>query len=180
MTTPWITALSTYSTTRESILEHRFLADVASCLWRRGEFDFSISHGEVDNSGYDVIIEACGVTRHIQLKAVHRDGRVRNFPVQRRLAEKPSGCVVLIRHDARTLDVVDYGWFGGAPGEKLPSLGEKPARHTKGDSTGFKAERPAIRLLSLTSLRPAGNVEWLVDQLFGANLLAPAKQGLTP
>ncbi len=169
MDDPWITALSTYSSTRESILEHRFLADVASCLWRRGEFDFAISHSEVDNSGYDVIVEARGITRHIQLKATRHGGSTRDFPVQRRLEDKTSGCVILMIHDTRTLAVIGYGWFGGEPGRVMPPLGDKMAKHNKGNSTGFKAERPALRTLARSRFEAVDDTAALVDRLFGAD-----------
>ncbi|MBL8649387.1 MAG: hypothetical protein JNL35_03170 [Sphingopyxis sp.] len=167
MTNLWIDALSAYSTTRENILEHRFLADVASRLWQRGEFAFAISHSEVDNSGYDVILEACGVTRHVQLKAMHTEGSTDSFKVQQRLAEKPSSCLVLIVHDARTLDIEHYRWFGGAPGEKMPFLGDKIATHTKGNSDGFKAPRPTIRELAKSRFVKLADIDALVDRLFG-------------
>ncbi|OHC98747.1 MAG: hypothetical protein A2885_16995 [Sphingopyxis sp. RIFCSPHIGHO2_01_FULL_65_24] len=169
MTDLWIDALSAYSTTRESVLEHRFLADVASCLWKRGEFAFAISHSEVDNSGYDVILEACGITRHVQLKAMHVEGTADSFKIQQRLEEKPSSCVVLIVHDARTLAIDHYRWFGGAPGEKMPSLGDKIAVHTKGNSDGFKAQRPAIRELAKSRFAKLADIDALVDHLFGTD-----------
>lgn len=171
MTDPWLTALSNYSTTRESILEHRFLADVAGQLWAEGEFGMSVSHSEVDNAGYDVIVEARGITRHIQLKALHLKGRARDFPIQQRLQDKPSGCVVLIRHDAHTLSVKRYEWFGGQPGAKMPSPGDQIARHSKGNALGFKAERPAIRLLRRTAFTPLSDIAELTTRLFGAATL---------
>lgn len=38
MDTPWVTALSTYSATREKVLEHRFIAEISAELWSRGHF----------------------------------------------------------------------------------------------------------------------------------------------
>ncbi len=167
LSSDWITALSTYSSTREKILEHRFIADVTSELWRRGVFDFAVSHSEVDNSGYDVIIEAIGVTRHIQLKAMQIGGARREFGLQLRLGDKQSGCVVLMLHNPMTLTVEQYRLFAGNPGETLPPLGDRMVRHTKGDATGRKAERPALRNIALTSFQPVSNVVELVDALFG-------------
>lgn len=160
---PWITALSTFSATREKVLEHRFVADVSAELWRRGQFDFSVSWSEVDNSGYDVILEAGGVTRHVQLKAMHLNSSTTEFPVQARLESKPSACVVLMLHDARTLGIHAYRWFGAAPGAPLPSLGDLVGKHTRGE----KAERPSIRRLQKRRFEPVENVAALVDRLFG-------------
>lgn len=159
----WITALSTYSSTREKILEHRFLADVTSELWRRGIFDFAVSHSEVDNSGYDVILEARGVTRHVQLKAVRAGGSTDGISLQLRLGDKPAGCAVLMVHDLRTLAIEQYRWFGGEPGQPLAALGEKITRHPRS-----KSERPAHRDIRLTRFEPLNDVRALVDRLFGA------------
>ena len=164
----WITALSNHSTTRESILEHRFLADVAAQLWSEGEFGLSISHSEVDNAGYDVIVEARGVTRHIQLKTLHQRGKARYFSIQHRLQDKPSGCIVLIRHDAKSLAVTHYEFVGGLPGEKLSLSGGKTARHTKGDAQGFKTERPALRLLPRSAFTVMPSMAALTERLFGS------------
>jgi hypothetical protein len=168
--TPWITALSTRSATREKILEHRFLADVASELWRRGAFDLSVSFSEVDNSGYDVIIEVGDVVRHVQLKAMREGGKRRDFDLQLRLAEKPSGCAILMIHDAVTLRISGYRIFAGAPGEALAALGERIVRHVKGNAIGFKAERPALRAVALAKFDPVADVRALVDRLFGVAL----------
>lgn len=166
----WTTALSNYSATRERILQHRFLADICGELWRLGEFDFAVSHSEVDNSGYDVILEARGILRHIQLKAMHQAARRRSFDVQMRLGGKPNGCVVLMIHDAQTLAVESYRWFGRAPGEGLPELGAKITRHSKGNADGVKAQRPALREVPLSQFAAVGDVGELVGRLFG---LAP-------
>ncbi len=167
----WITALSTFSSTREKILEHRFIAVVTAELWRRGHFDFAVSHSEVDNSGYDVILEIGAVTRHVQLKAMQAGGMRRDFGLQVRLQSKPSACAVLMLHEPRTLAISGWRFFGGAPGEVLPDLGERAVRHTKGDRTGFKADRPALRSVPIARFDPVPNVASLVDRLFGAAAL---------
>lgn len=166
----WIAALSNYSATRERILQHRFLADVCGELWRLGEFDFAVSHSEVDNSGYDVILEARGILRHIQLKAMHKAARRRSFDVQMRLGDKPNGCVVLVIHDPQTLAVESYRWFGHAPGIGLPELGTKVTRHSKGNAQGVKAERPALREVPISQFAAVPDVGELVSRLFGPAL----------
>ncbi|HEX4695101.1 hypothetical protein [Sphingomonas sp.] len=163
----WITALSTFSSTREKILEHRFVSDVTSELWRRGIFDFAVSHSEVDNSGYDLIIEAGSTVRHIQLKAMQVSGARRDFGLQLRLADKPSGCAVLMLHDPTTLSIAEYRLFAGTAGNPLPSLGDKAVWHTKGNALGVKAERPALRSIPISSFLPVQDTIALVDRLFG-------------
>lgn len=164
---PWINALSTYSSTREKVLEHRFIADVTAGLWARGIFDFAVSHSEVDNSGYDLILEARGVTRHVQLKAMHLRSTTAEFPVQARLEQKPSACVILMLHDVRTLAIAQYRWFGGAPGARLPSLGARIGKHGRPNIQGIKSERPAIRRLAKREFETITDVPTLVERLFG-------------
>ncbi|MEQ1495793.1 MAG: hypothetical protein ABL912_08530 [Novosphingobium sp.] len=163
----WKTAASTYSTTREMILEHRFLADLTSTLWSDGIFDFSVSHSEVDNSGYDVIIEAGSVTRHIQLKGMQAGGKRSDFDLQLRLQDKPSACAVVLIHDPKTLAIEEYRLFAGAPGDPIPALGEKIAKHSKGDSDGYKAQRPSLRNVPLSRFVPVADIAVLAGLLFG-------------
>lgn len=165
----WITALSTFSSTREKILEHRFIAEVTSELWRRAQFDFAVSHSEVDNSGYDLIMEVGRVTRHIQLKAMQSTGKRRDFDLQIRLGEKASGCAILMLHDPISLAIERYCLFAAGPGVPLPHLGDKMVRHTKGDAQGVKAERPALRNVPITMFVPVDGIGELVDRLFGAH-----------
>ena len=165
----WVTALSTYSATREKSLEHRFISEVTSELWRRAIFDFAVSHSEVDNSGYDVIIEATGIARHIQLKAMQLDGKRRDFNLQMRLADKPLGCAVLMLHDPVTLAITGFRFLAGLPGAKLPPLGDKLARKTKGNAQGYKAAKPAFRAVPIAAFAPVDGMPMLVDRLFGRN-----------
>jgi hypothetical protein len=123
-----------------------------------------VSHSEVDNSGYDVIVEANGVSRHIQLKAMRIGGGRKSFDLQLRLGDKPSGCAILMLHEPRSLAVTGYRWFGGLPGQKLPLLGSKLTRHTRGS----KAERPALREVPIGSFEAVDGVGALVDRMFGA------------
>jgi hypothetical protein len=163
----WTVALSTWSTTREKVLEHRFIAEVTAAIWRAGRFDFSVSHSEVDNSGYDVIIEVGAVIRHIQLKAMQISGTRRDFGLQVRLADKPSACAVLMIHDTKTLEIKQWRLFAGLPGAPIPSLGDKPVKHTKGDQSGFKAVRPALRNVPFSAFMQVSGTTELVRKLFG-------------
>jgi ADP-ribosyl-[dinitrogen reductase] hydrolase len=135
------------SSLREKMLEHVFLADLSRALWRQGRRDFEILRAEVDRGGYDVVVECGGVTRHIQLKSTHRNGKAREVPIQLALGSKPSGCVVWLMYDPMTMELGPFYWFGGAPGELLPDLGGKVVRHTKGNKDGVKAERRGLRML---------------------------------
>ena len=172
MSDPWVAALSLRSSTREKVLEHRFLAEVCSELWRLQCFDFSVARGEVDDGGFDVVFEVGDLIRHVQLKAKHIDGRAARYAIQTALTRKPSACVVVMVHDPKTLEIDHYRFFGGAPGEGLPDLGDREVRHTKGNALGQKAVRPALRNVPLGAFEKVESTVQLIPHLFGHHLAA--------
>lgn len=153
----------TYSSLREKMLEHAFLTELARALWRSGRRDFEFLRAEVDRGGYDVAVECGGVLRHIQLKSRHRAGKATEVSLALALADKPSGCAVWIDYDPLTLDIGPFLWFGGAPGEKLPALGDKVTRHSKGN----KQERPAHRTIKRSGFKTIETMDALAVTLFG-------------
>lgn len=137
-----------FSSYREQLLEHLFVGALLQHLWIRGVHQVDVLHSEVDAAGYDVVIECASIVRHIQLKATGLGGTRANVNLNVKLAEKPSGCVVWLYFEPQTLNLGPFLWFGGDPGCPLPPLTEfRTGRHTKADATGYKAERPNIRLV---------------------------------
>jgi hypothetical protein len=56
------------------------------------------------------------------------------------------------------------------PGEALPDLGKRVARHTKGNKEGVKAERPNIRLLARPRFEKLASMGAVAQALFGVAL----------
>jgi hypothetical protein len=110
------------SSFRESIIEHSFLGELLRYLWETAEMPIEVLKPIVDHAGYDIVIECSGIVRHIQLKAKKSSGKSRQVGVHERLAAKPSGCVLIVLCDPNSLNVVDFKWFGGKPGEPLPPI----------------------------------------------------------
>jgi ADP-ribosyl-[dinitrogen reductase] hydrolase len=156
-----------HSSSLEKLLEYRFLADLTTVLWRRGERTIEILRAEVDNSGYDVAIEVSSILRHVQLKARRQGGKRNKVGINIRLAQKPSGCVVWMDYHPETLELGPFLWFGSAPGKPLPPLGDKAGRHTKGDKDGIKAARPGIREVPRSRFQRFDTIEQLANALFG-------------
>jgi hypothetical protein len=157
------------SSTREKVLEHLFVGDLLRCLWRRGVRDVEVLRPEVDKGGYDVVLESQGVIRHVQLKSSHRTAKTREVGINTVLAQKPSGCVIWILFDPAAMELGPFLWFGGQPGSPLPALGDRIGRHSKGDSTGRKAERPAIRLLRRQAFEALPAMDAVAAALFFGN-----------
>jgi hypothetical protein len=158
-----------YSSFREKLIEHLFVGELLKLSWQSEECGLEVAKPEVDNSGYDLIAEANGVVRHIQLKSTYHGGKARTQKIHMRLSDKPSGCVVWIYFNEDTLDLGPFLYFGEKPGEPLSSLeGSTTARHTKGDQNGHKAERPNLKVLNKGRFKLYKSVSEIYHALFGA------------
>lgn len=158
------------SSALEHVLEHIFLSELLQEAWfRRGKV-VDVLHTSVDAFGYDVALEMNGIVRHVQLKGRRKAGRTSSYKVSQVLGERRSGCVVVMLWELNVeTDRIDlaYRWFGGEPGEKLPGLGEKIAKHTKGDASGTKKERGAVRVVGLGRFDKPCGIGDLLEKLFG-------------
>ncbi len=155
------------SALREVILEHLFIGEVQRHLWRLGIHDVEVLRSEFDAAGYDLVISRGDLTRHIQLKASRENGARRHVNVNRKLAAKPSGCVIWIMVDDE-LSAVRYLWFGNGPGEPLPSLdGLVTSRHTKANMDQEKVERPNLCDVPKSLFRVLNDVPDIVELLLG-------------
>jgi hypothetical protein len=160
-------ALFLDSSLREKLIEHVFVGDLLRLLWRRNTLDVEVLRAEVDRGGYDLVLECNNVLRHIQFKSSHRGAKTSEVTVNLKLADKPSGCVIWVLFDQETLQLGPYLWFGGAPGLRLPALGDKIARHSKADSSGHKAERPNLRIVRRRCFTELKTMDEVIDALFG-------------
>jgi hypothetical protein len=161
------TAHKENSSFREKVLEHLFVADLLRYLWRHGITDAEILTAEVDNAGYDVVVECNGFIRHIQLKSSHDGSTTAEQKLNIRLASKPSGCVIWLIFDPQTVDFQRFLWFGGVPGSRLPDVTEfRTGKHSKANAQGHKAERPNIRVVSKGKFEVLLSISDVVDRLF--------------
>jgi hypothetical protein len=159
---------SLFSSHREMILEHLFAGEVMRRVWLSGVKRLEILKPQVDDGGYDLVLEANSIMRHIQLKATFKGSKVARFNVHMALAEKPSGCVVVQVFDPLTLKADHYLWFGAESKERLPDIsGFAVAKHTKGNSLGKKLERPSTRIIPRSKFVRLNSVEELAERLFG-------------
>ncbi len=156
-----------HSSLREKILEHLFIGEILKHLWKKNIRDIEVLKAEVDSGGYDVVISCNGISRHIQLKASYNGASTSSQKVQLSLGTKPSGCVIWMQFDQKSLDLGPFFWFGSGPGHTLPDItGKKVATHTKGNAQGEKLERPNLRVLKKADFTKLTMIEEVVFRLF--------------
>jgi hypothetical protein len=154
------------------LLEHLFAGEIMRHMWLHGVVRLEILKPQVDDGGYDLVLEANEVIRHIQLKASFRGSTTSTFPINSALSQKPSGCIIVLRFEADTMQLGPFLWFGGPPGKPLPPLEKfKIAKHTKANAQGVKNERPGIRSVPMTRFERLSSIEEVATKLFGAMAL---------
>lgn len=159
---------------REQLLEHLLIGDLLKHSWLHAGATLEVSQPSIDRSGHDVVLEANGVTRHLQLKSSSHAASTPAQKVHLGLASKPSGCVVWTRFDRATMKLGPFLFFGAEPGFPLPSLDAfKVAKHTKGNKEGVKMERRNLRVVRMSQFRKIADVSALYMALFGAGIADP-------
>lgn len=168
---PGTTYHSIHSSYREMVLEHLFVGEVMKHGWRNELPRIEMLKSQVDNSGYDLVLEANSIMRHIQLKASHVGATTPKVAINTELEKKPSGCVVWMFFESDALEFKYFLWFGGLPGEPLGSLEQfKTATHNKRNSQGVKTYRPNIKDLPKSAFTRLESIKALIFRLFGTQL----------
>lgn len=164
-----------HSSRRENLIEHLFIGEVLRYLWCVGHQDVDVLRAETDAGGYDVVIEANSVIRHIQLKSSANDAKTARQKINVELWKKPSGCVIWVRFDASTISLGPYKWYGGPAGTRLTARSDPDtlprAKHSKANAQGEKGERKNIRVLNGGDFEEVQSVADLVERLFGITAL---------
>ena len=155
----------------EQMVEHVFLSEVLQEAWYGFKEKVAVLRPEVDNEGYDLVLECCGVVRHVQLKTSKSDAKTAVHNVHIALADKLSGCVVWLLRQEGSEDhrmTLTYRFFGSDAGEPLPPLQDfKTAKQPRGNSMGEKKDRPNIRKVPKHHFEEVENIRALLTRLFG-------------
>jgi hypothetical protein len=158
---------ATHSSLREGVLEHLVVGALLRALWLAGCRDFELLRPQTDAAGYDVVLTAYGVTRHIQLKSTVQGGAAARQSLNVALERHPSACVLWSFFEAETMALGSFLWFGEAPGTPLDLKGLPLGKHTKPSADGSKAERPNIRKLRKADCLPLHSIDDVLIRLFG-------------
>ncbi|MCV6612528.1 MAG: hypothetical protein OIF55_17335 [Amphritea sp.] len=155
------------SSFREKLIEHLFIGEMLKLSWKGGSCSIEVAKPEVDNQGYDLILEHEDVIRHVQLKTAHRNAKTAKQKVHLALNKKPSGCVIWIYFNEETLELGPFLFFGADPKQPLPCIeGMRVAKHTKANAQGIKNERPEIREIPKGQFLKLATAEDLYAKLF--------------
>ncbi len=146
-------------------MEHVFVGEVLRALWRRGVFNVELMRSEFDAYGYDIVMERGHIVRQIQLKTGIRD-KPRRVSVAAALGDKPSGCVIWTQID-HVLSIKRFFWFGAAPGEPLPPLGDRLTKRIARTKDGIRPAREKHRTVNGSMFRPIDTVDEPLERLFG-------------
>lgn len=163
---PWAPGASVE---REKLFERQLIGEIVRRMLLQGR-RCEVLRAEFDVSGHDVLLESDGVSRHVQLKAMRNDGRRTDVSIHTALAAKPSGCVIWMLVDPASLTMSGFLWFGGRPGEPLPSLGDRVVKHTKANAAGLKTERPGLREVRRSRFETLRDIDQLIERLFGTSV----------
>ena len=159
-------ASSRWSTLRESLVEHMFLAEILQEAWFVREQQVEVLKAEVDAFGYDLVVECNGILRHVQLKASEDIGRTSRQTINTTLESKKGACIVWIvlkRISETNRLEMTYLFFGGAnPYSPMPSLGE-----VVGVNPRSKTERPNTRVLRKNQFERISTTSELLNRMFG-------------
>jgi hypothetical protein len=157
---------SRWSTLRESLVEHMFLAEILQEAWFVREQQVEVLKAEVDAFGYDLVLECNGILRHVQLKASEDTGRTSRQTINTTLESKSGSCIVWIVlkriPEIHRLEMT-YLFFGGAtPYLPMPSLGE-----VVGINPRSKTLRPNTRVVKKNQFERISTTPELLNRMFG-------------
>jgi len=162
-------ALAERSSHVENVLRHAFLAELASEVWRDDPNEpLGISNAEVDDSGYDVILERNVTIRRIQLKQTHDEKVPKKFSVRVEFATYPGSCIVVISHSVLDLRPTSYSFYGSSPYDPMPYIEahrttKAPSRRT---ADGKRVLRLKYRDVPFSRFKRNLSMGQLLDELF--------------
>jgi hypothetical protein len=162
-------ALAERSSHVENVLRHAFLAELAGEVWRDDPNEpLGISNAEVDDSGYDVVLERNAAIRRIQLKQHHEGKMPRAFSVRVEFATYPGSCIVAIAHSLTDLKPTSYSFYGCGPEEPMPYIEAHRTTKAPGRRTadGQRIMRLKYRDVPFSRFKKNLSIRQLIEELF--------------
>ncbi|HEX8980848.1 MAG TPA: hypothetical protein VF811_14160 [Parasulfuritortus sp.] len=158
----------------ENILQHAFLFELGSHVWRQDPRErLTILKAEVDDAGYDLIVERDVMIRRIQLKQAHDGKTPKSFSFRVEFAMHPGACIVVIHYSMRDLRPTSYSFFGQGLEEEMPYVGPERVTYAPGRRTasGEKVVRTKYRDAPFSQFKQNLSMGELLDELFPTDAL---------
>lgn len=158
----------------EKLIEHRFIADIMMLGWFHHNKEVRILHCEIDNTGFDILINCGGIDRYIQLKTSDYSSKRSYQKFNTTLLQKQNPCIIWITYyfnpEKRDLDL-RYLFWGKEIGQRTPGITQFGIGKTKTNSQGIKKELAHIRNIPRGHFHevPPGK---LFEKLFGPQIEA--------
>lgn len=150
----------------EKLREYVFLSEILQEAWLRRNLTVDVLRPDVDNAGYDLVLQCGKDCRYIQLRSSKRGARTGQQTLNVNLAQKLGGCVIWM-FETGSSDSVDleYRFLGGGPND-FPNLGDKTGKSTKANANGVKSERINTRTVKKNEFDEPVDIAGLFDKLF--------------
>lgn len=154
-------ANSTDSSYIEKMIEHIFLSEILKVSWVQFKIKINILRPEVDDSGYDLVLECQGKTQYIQLKSLNE--KTKKPTVNSKLFDKKEFAVILIDVDKEKMSFREYYYYAD---RNISVANLKSAKHKKANSKGIKNERANIKEIPRSSFVKLNSIAELLEILF--------------
>ena len=154
----------------EQMVEHEFISRVIQYVWFTEQDKIEILRSEIDDYGYDIVLEYQGIMRHIQLKTSIKGGSTRTQKLNLALTQKVGGCIIWIEReecpDSQQFKF-EYLFYGSKANEQFVIDHDlKVAKSTKANAEGFKSERKNIRVVPKSKFTKVSDMRHLMHLLF--------------
>lgn len=156
----------------ENVLIHALVASLAQAAWKRDPWmDFQVFNSEVDDAGFDLALSSGGNMRFIQVKQTHAESTTAKWSLRVDFSKMPGACAVVVVFKAETLEIDHCLYFGGAPGEPMPSIEEGQATLSPGrrNAQGERKVREHYRDVPKRRFEGPFTTEELLERLFPAS-----------
>lgn len=156
------------SVTFERMAEAVFLGELQQEMWFARDEVIDVLTSTADVFGYDVVLKSANQERQVQLKTKRKEARTSRYDLQKSLEGLSSACVIVLEWSVSDDRLAfSYRWLGAEPGKPIPSLGDRIAKHSKGNAQGQKNPRTGLRTVGIGRFEKVLSISELASRLFG-------------
>ena len=146
----------------EKMIEHIFLSEILKESWVKFNIKINVLRPEVDDSGYDLILECQGISQYIQLKSTINEKTI--IPtVNSKLFKKKEFAVILIKVNKEEMIFKEYYYYAD---KNISVENLKSATKNKANTDGVKKERPNTKKIPRSKFVKLNSIPELLEKSF--------------